>query len=379
MLFDFLNTIILLGSLQGFIFSFLLFFNPLGRIAERLLATLLFLLSFASLNIYLSETLPHSQVGVFLSLVPTILIMPFGPLIYFYKCFILDPSYSWKHKYWLHFLPVIIDILPVIIGWILTIGFILKAFTQNYLLEWGIFIDQYNSYSDIPRWLSLSIYLVVTKKSLSQPPADYKGDGHLQRSEQFRLNQFLNVFLIFQLVWLAFLMPYIIPSSRFIVLNNLGYYPIYIPMAILIYWLGIKGYLHTRLQAKHGTESRSIRLTEKESEKLIAALKKAMEVDKLYLEPNLTLGKLVKHIDSDQRTVSHVLNQYLSRSFNAFVNYYRIEEVKHKMIAPGNKHLTLSGIAFECGFNSQSTFQRVFKQFTKLSPKEYRSRRIATK
>lgn len=368
MLIGFLNTVILLGSVQGFIFSFILFFNPKKGAAEKLLATLLLLMSLASLNIYLTETVPHWQMGVFLSLVPTMLIMAIGPLVYFYIRFTFEPTSVWKRKYWLHSIPVVVDLVPIIIAWILSIGFLFNVFGQYYLLEWGNIIDQYNSYSDIPRWLSITVYLLMAKQCCTKLTSDTDG-----RREDFKwVKMFLNAFLIFQLLWLVFLVPYIVPATRFGVLNNLGYYPIYVPLTVFIYALGIKGYLFSRQRIKKST-GQSIRLTGPESKKWIAAIQNAMTEDKLYMEPDLELNRLVDHIGSDQRTVSHVLNQYLSMSFNTFVNKYRVEEVKQRMVLPENEHLKLSGIAFECGFNSQSTFQRAFKQSTGLSPKAYLS------
>ncbi|MEM9391414.1 MAG: helix-turn-helix domain-containing protein [Bacteroidota bacterium] len=367
-----LNTIILLGSLQGFIFSFLLFSKTKKETAEKILATMLLFMALASLNIYLSESVHYWQVGVFLSLVPTILIMPIGPLTYFYLRFLMEPSLIWKRKYWTHFLTVIVDLLPVITGWALGIGFWLNSFDQDYLLSWGNVIDQYNTYTDIPRWVSITVYLLLVKWHYKKLRANLDdGKNKLSAYSFLWIGRFLNVFIAFQFIWLLFLIPYIIPSSRFTVLASLGYYPIYIPLTVLIYVLGIKGYFLARNQVSKFTEHQSIQLSQQQIEKLERAIIKAMEEDKLYLEPDLDLRRLVDHIDSDQRTVSYILNQHLSNSFNAFINYYRVEEVKQRMVMPGNEHLKLSGIAYEAGFNSQSTFQRAFKQLTKLSPKEY--------
>src|SRR5580658_6043394 len=36
-------------------------------------------------------------------------------------------------------------------------------------------------------------------------------------------------------------------------------------------------------------------------------------------------------------------------------------------------HITLLGIAFESGFNSQTTFNRIFRQMTGKSPLEYKN------
>lgn len=361
-----------MGCLQGFILCALLYFSPPKRLAERLLAALLFLLSLASLNIYLSESDMPRFVGVVLSLVPTIIFMPFGPLIYFYTKSLLDPAFRLERKHTIHFLPIVIDVLPAFAAWVLTIGHLLRHFSQEDLLPWGDIIGQYNSYSDLPRWISVTAYLILTKKYLGTITASLtQPERQRNRKHLDWLRIFLNTFLVFQLVWLVFLIPYIIPFSRFVVLDYVGYYPIYIPLAVLIYGLGIKGFIHSRVTAKPSPESNSIQLTKEQADKLVAAITKAMEAEKLYREPNLDLQWLVRHVGSDQRTVSHVLNKYFLKSFNTFVNHYRIEEVKRRMVAPGNEHLTLSGIAFECGFNSQSTFQRVFRQITNLSPKAY--------
>lgn len=59
-----------------------------------------------------------------------------------------------------------------------------------------------------------------------------------------------------------------------------------------------------------------------------------------------------------QKVISAVLNQQLNKSFSEFVNEYRITEVKKRLLEPQRDNLTIVGLAYECGFNSQSTFQR---------------------
>jgi len=73
-----------------------------------------------------------------------------------------------------------------------------------------------------------------------------------------------------------------------------------------------------------------------------------------------------------QKIISAVLNQHLQKSFNEFVNQYRVNEFKEKIQSPQTNNLTIAGIALECGFNSQATFQRTFKEITGKSPSEFR-------
>ncbi len=373
MMIPFLNTIVLLGALQGFVFGCLLRLRPPKKKADSFLGLLLLLLSLASLNVYLNESFASWQMGAFLDLVPMIIGMAFGPLIYLYTLSLLEPSFSWKRRYWLHFLPVVLDVLPAICAWVLAVGFWSGSFNQGLLSEWGNTIDLYNSYADIPRWISITAYVLVARRYFLKYRTDSSTPKpHSNAMDTSWVAQYLKVFYAFQVIWLVFLIFYIIPSSRHALLNKLGYYPIHIPLALLIYVLGLRGYLYSRSR-RRPTGNGSIHLDQVDSEKLVTDIRRAMEEDKMYLRPDFDLGQLVEYVDSDQRKVSHVLNHNFSKSFNAFVNYYRIEEVKRRMMDPNKGYLTLTGIAFECGFNSQSTFQRAFRQYTGLSPKAYLS------
>jgi AraC-like DNA-binding protein len=189
------------------------------------------------------------------------------------------------------------------------------------------------------------------------------------------LNSFLRVFLGFQGVWLVFLVFYILPVYRDRLMATVSYFPVIIPLAILIYWLGLKGYLHTKSSGQNPatakTKTNKVAVPAVTVENTIVALRKAMEEDQLYLDPELNLDKIVAYSGIDQKTISYVLNQHLLQSFNTFVNSYRIKAVKQRLRENPSSHLTLTGIAFECGFNSQATFQRTFKQFTQLTPSAY--------
>jgi len=67
--------------------------------------------------------------------------------------------------------------------------------------------------------------------------------------------------------------------------------------------------------------------------------------------------------------LSYVINKGFAKNFNDLINEYRIEEVKSKLAAADDS--TLLAVAFDAGFNSKATFNRAFKKFTGLSPKEF--------
>src|SRR3569833_245838 len=73
--------------------------------------------------------------------------------------------------------------------------------------------------------------------------------------------------------------------------------------------------------------------------------------------------------------MSRIINTALKKSFNDFINEYRVQDALRKMQDPAFDHITLLGIAYESGFNSQTSFNRIFKQVTGKSPVEYKKER----
>lgn len=105
--------------------------------------------------------------------------------------------------------------------------------------------------------------------------------------------------------------------------------------------------------------------------KLYNQLKKLMEVDKLYLSADLTLKTLADLLDTNTKYLSQVVNHQAGLNFQQFVNYYRVDEAKRKIITDSLSNLTLYGIALQCGFKNKSTFYKVFKELTGFTPKDF--------
>jgi len=108
------------------------------------------------------------------------------------------------------------------------------------------------------------------------------------------------------------------------------------------------------------------------SSQLLEDLDILMKAYKTYLEPKLTLNDLASQLEVSTNHLSQAINENRQINFFDYVNSYRVEEVKLRMVQPEYDHLTLLGIALECGFNSKSSFNQIFKNQTGLTPSAYK-------
>ncbi|MFO1243257.1 MAG: helix-turn-helix domain-containing protein [Rickettsiales bacterium] len=105
-------------------------------------------------------------------------------------------------------------------------------------------------------------------------------------------------------------------------------------------------------------------------EEIVDKLMKAVTEDKIYRELAITRDTVASRLKISEQLLSRVINQRFQKNFNEFLNYYRVEEAKQKLTF--EKELPITNIAFDVGFNSIASFNRVFKDMTGQSPTEYR-------
>lgn len=151
--------------------------------------------------------------------------------------------------------------------------------------------------------------------------------------------------------------------------------------AVLIYYITIAAYAQKQPRALHfssETVPSEITAAPPKTEKIADTdlqrwkdrLETLMRDETPYLDPELTLPILAQRLGTNASILSAVINNAFGRNFNDFVNGYRVEAVKKMLQDPANSHYSLLGIGLACGFNSKSTFNRVFKKMTGSAPSE---------
>ena len=113
-------------------------------------------------------------------------------------------------------------------------------------------------------------------------------------------------------------------------------------------------------------------LKEKDMELIFKLLENVMQNEKLFLQASLSLQQLSENVKTPQHHITQTLNIYKRQSFYDYVNAYRVEAFINKLQNGDAENYSLLGIAFDCGFNSKSSFNRVFKNITGKSPSEFK-------
>ncbi len=112
-------------------------------------------------------------------------------------------------------------------------------------------------------------------------------------------------------------------------------------------------------------------LSPEQAEIIFFNLVNFLTTEKTFTEPEITLGSLAQNLNIHPNHLSQVINTYEEKSFYDFINFKRIEEFKRIAVLPENQQYTLLSLAYDCGFNSKTSFNRNFKKFTGQSPSEY--------
>lgn len=96
---------------------------------------------------------------------------------------------------------------------------------------------------------------------------------------------------------------------------------------------------------------------------------KILKEEKIYNESGFNRASFAKKLGVREHLLSRIINMHFNKSFSELANEYRISEAK-LLLASTESPVTT--IAYDVGFSSITSFNRVFKEYTGNSPSEYR-------
>ena len=126
--------------------------------------------------------------------------------------------------------------------------------------------------------------------------------------------------------------------------------------------------LATAPEASPGKKYQRSALGDAQAQRIAAKIEAAMIQDQLYLDPTLSLHKLAKHVSISPNYISQTLNETVGETFFDYVNKWRINAAKPRILA-GNE--TVLDTALAVGFNARSSFYKAFKLQTGQTPSEF--------
>lgn len=324
----------------GLTFTLLLaFVKNINRAANRFLALALATMVLWMGRVVVMDVLPGSHP-------PVQLLLALGPLLYFYVLKITRPEYKFGWKDLLYFTPLLPEQLMLPFPKLKPVLQLLVFISIiNYL---------YKSYRLILLFYNRQPVIAMDRSRL-----------------EFRwLRRLLATTAMLWCLWIVWAMlDYFVYGDR---VGAQAYYPFYIFFSVILIWTAVAAFLKPQAAVIVQNPFNAKQPVPPELRSKGAWLKKAMEANRYYEDPELTLSTLAGTLNMQPRDLSRLINTVFKKGFNEFINEYRVREVAAKMQEPAYDHLTLQGLAFDAGFNSKATFIRAFKQVTGKNPAEYK-------
>ncbi|UOE52152.1 ABC transporter permease [Mucilaginibacter sp. SMC90] len=311
-------------------------------------------------DIHLDTYFPH------FTWLPLQFSLALGPFIYFYVLKVTRPEHDFGWRDILHFAPVLPEQLILLLE-------IKESIITGKATYDTLSFQQMIPVLQLAAFISVIIYLYLSFRLIENYYARLKFNdlGDRNRLGLRWLHRSLSVLGSLWLLWIPFT-----AINYFYYHNAWGiyaYYPLYLLVTVAMIRIAATAFLKPEGQATVEETAASRPTASAALKEKGRWLRKAMENDRFYLEPDLSLSTLAEKLNIHPHELSRIINGTFGKNFNDFINEYRILEVTQKMQDTNYDRLTVLGIAFDSGFNSKSTFNRTFREITGKSPAAYKT------
>ncbi|WP_298146810.1 helix-turn-helix domain-containing protein [Flavobacterium sp.] len=269
----------------------------------------------------------------------------------------------------LHFLPAVLYALFAL--WMFTSDLVLRNEPQFYGDGWDRELD---SWYQISGFVSICIYLICSIRHVFK----FKNsvENVVSFVEELRIKwitQFLLILTVIQVGKLFYLIFF--PDYTFYFIH--GYY--YLVFAVLLLLIAVKAYLFRNQVLLLGIQAlrdeivrtETIENTTLVNRQQFEAFDNLVNQHLLFLDERATLPILAQKLQTNSTYLSAAINQHSGFNFNDYINAKRITHFKNQVMQGKTTEFTFLGLALECGFSSKSTFNRVFKKHTGLTPSQF--------
>lgn len=368
---DWISIVNIIGFVNGIFLSVVIIFFKKGKkVTNYLFASVVIILTLIIGSSLLLTTNLYFKIPHAIGILPRFY-LALGPCLLLYILSLTRSDFKFNWIKMLHFIPLCADFVIMIPFFILSGDVKREILTSNLSSEWLKLAPEL-----LFRLLHVLTYFVYIIHLLKKHTNKLKENFSTIR--ELQLVWINKLTIIYFSIWTTYVLFILFRFSGETSMRNYSlYFSVWEPL--LIYYFGYKGMVQPEIISKIeliGTQKKyeQSSLTKKMAEEYLIQLKDFMENEKPYVDNMLSINKLSKKTRISERFISQIINEHLNQNFYDFINSYRIKEVKSRLENPRNSSMNIMEIAYDCGYNSKSSFNTAFKKHTGMSPSQYRNK-----
>lgn len=363
-------VVFLIGAVQAFFLAFVLSSNRSNHPAARFLNIWMSFLGIMLVGVYLGASGFYRAHPQFFGFDSSLILLQ-GPFLYVYVLLVLNRVRGVTPILLLHAIPFLfftgyfiyqIHLLETddLFGHIVEF----LGNKSNYLVDlFGLF-----AHLHLIVYLLLCIRLLRSHHRIVQEEFSYTEEVNLK----WLRNVVTGISIIAGLIVIGLLLNDILQFTS----HDFKAFMIYSAFSALPFYLAFHAIrqkiVYPFEHAKEEPRYEASGLNKEESKRLAEELIRFVETQKPYLNSRLTIKELADGLGIHPKRLSQVINENFDENFFNFINRFRVEEFQRRVTDPRFSHYTILAIGLDCGFNTKSSFNSIFKKLTGKTPSEFR-------
>lgn len=380
--FDIISIFTFIGIALSLLLIISMLTNNKGNLIANMCLSLVFLIlifSVCNSGIFYYTNLVYRFPHVIM--LPMLFLPLVGPLFFIYIKLLVDGKHFLNLKIILHFLPALIYLVYQI------------PFLSQHGDRKLVYINQFmtntidiKSKTETSIVLSLTIiqitiYFILSLRHISEFEAYLKSIYSYEKIDFMWIKRF-----IFAVLFTFLNVGVFLALMKFLNLSlKTAYRPLPLVVVSFLCYLTYHAMRQSNVMIDSNLrniifeENSTILLNKSEIDCIVKKINKAMEVEKYFTEPSLSLPDLASKLGVLRNQLSFVINNQFGETFCDFINRHRVKEAKRQILESKNHSFNLLNIAMNVGFNSKTAFNVNFKKFTNISPSEYKKQYLKTR
>ncbi len=378
-----MDTILLIGAAFALFFSVLLYNKQSRSLADIILSTCFSIFVLQLLLFYIKSSGLYIDFPHFIGVGDSLAFL-YGPFLFLYTTTLISEKPEFKKIYLFHLTPFLLNIFIYLPFYLKDGDQKMAAYpdqisTVPYLVEVGIAF----------KLILLPTYVVLSWVFLKKHERNINNYFSSKKEKDLRWLKNLTIGLasFWVFVVINVFLEEVILKTPIIKIYETPIALVQAFGAVALGYFGFKqGTIFTQFNINEesfsekteiGNDDTFIKyqksgLKEEDANKYLGQLLTFMKTQKPYLNGELTIEDVSNKTEIPRHIITQIINQKIGKNFYQFVNEYRVQETKKRIVDPAYNNLTILAIGFDSGFNSKSTFNAIFKSVTDMTPSEFK-------